>query len=63
VITVIEIGDDKVTIDGNHALAGFTLHCNMTVREVRDATDKEIADGPRASESDIEGSGHLLLSG
>lgn len=45
VITVVEIKDDVVTVDQNHALAGVTLNFNVTVREVRDATEEEVAHG------------------
>lgn len=45
VITVIEVGEDTVTVDGNHALAGVTLHFAVTVREVREATEDELAHG------------------
>ncbi|MFK7821026.1 MAG: peptidylprolyl isomerase [Planctomycetaceae bacterium] len=45
VITVLEINDDTVVVDGNHALAGVTLNFNVTVREVREATEEEIAHG------------------
>jgi len=45
VITVVEINDDKVIVDGNHAFAGLTLNFNVTVGEIRDATEDEIAHG------------------
>jgi len=45
VITVVEIGDEQVTVDGNHQLAGVTLHFDVTVHSVRDATDDEISHG------------------
>lgn len=45
VIRVEEIKGNKVTIDGNHELAGMTLHFDVTVREVRDATKEEKAHG------------------
>ena len=45
VMTVVEIADDTVTVDGNHELAGVTLHFEVTIREVRDATDEEISHG------------------
>ena len=43
VVTVVEIDDDVVTLDGHHTLAGVTLNFDVTVREVRDATDDELA--------------------
>lgn len=45
IVTVVEIGEDQVVIDGNHALAGQTLHFDVTIRDIRDATDDEIAHG------------------
>ena len=45
VVTVVEIEEDVVTIDGNHALAGLTLNFDVTVREVRDATEEELEHG------------------
>ena len=45
VVTVVEIGDDTVTVDGNHELAGVRLHFDVTVREVREATSEEITHG------------------
>lgn len=45
VLTVTNVGDETVTVDGNHALAGETLHFDVAVRDVRDATDEEIEHG------------------
>ena len=45
VVTVVEIGDTSVSLDGNHELAGRVLHFDVTVREVREATPEEIAHG------------------
>ena len=45
IVEVVEIDGDSVTIDGNHALAGETLHFDVTVQEIRDATSEEIAHG------------------
>lgn len=42
VVRVIEVGPDIVTIDGNHELAGKTLHFDIEVVEVRDATEDEL---------------------
>ena len=45
VVTVIDVQDDQVTIDGNHPLAGVTLHFDVTVKEVREATGDELSHG------------------
>jgi len=45
VVTVIEIAGDQVKIDGNHPLAGVTLHFDIVVDEVREATSEELAHG------------------
>lgn len=45
VIRVADIADDTVTVDGNHQLAGMTLHFDVTVKDVREATDEEKAHG------------------
>lgn len=44
-ITVTNVDGDNVTIDGNHPLAGETLHYDITVIDVRDATEEEISHG------------------
>ncbi|PIV15008.1 MAG: peptidylprolyl isomerase [Gallionellales bacterium CG03_land_8_20_14_0_80_55_15] len=41
--TVLEVGDDEVTVDGNHPLAGKTLTFNCKVTGVRPATAEELA--------------------
>jgi FKBP-type peptidyl-prolyl cis-trans isomerase SlyD len=43
--TVVQVDGDKVTIDLNHPLAGLTLHFDVTISEVRDATAEELAHG------------------
>ena len=42
VITVTKIEGNDVTIDGNHPLAGVTLNFDVTVVDVRDATEQEL---------------------
>ena len=44
-VTVAEIKEDFVIVDGNHELADETLFFNITVIEVRDATAEEIEHG------------------
>lgn len=40
-VTVVEVGDTEVKIDGNHPLAGKTLHFAIEVVDVRESTDDE----------------------
>jgi FKBP-type peptidyl-prolyl cis-trans isomerase SlyD len=44
-ITIRELKDDSVVVDLNHPLAGKTLHFDVTVREVRDASAEELEHG------------------
>ncbi|MEA2709202.1 MAG: FKBP-type peptidyl-prolyl cis-trans isomerase SlyD [Phycisphaerales bacterium] len=44
-ITVVGVQGDQVTVDANHPLAGATLNFDVTVRNVRDATDEEKSHG------------------
>ncbi len=39
---VVEVKDDLVIVDANHPLAGVTLHYQVKVRSVRDATEEEV---------------------
>ena len=43
--TVIEVGDTQVHCTANHPLAGMTLHFNLEVMEVREATAAELRQG------------------
>ena len=45
VVTVREVGDEHVVVDGNHPLAGVDLNFDVKVVEVRDASDEEIEHG------------------
>ena len=42
VVHVINVKDDVITLDGNHELAGKTLHFDIEIVEVRDATEEEL---------------------
>lgn len=45
VITIASIDGDTVNIDANHPLAGETLHFDVNVLDIREATEEEIAHG------------------
>lgn len=45
VITVTEVADSGVTVDGNHPLAGQVLNFSVRVEEIRAATEEEIEHG------------------
>lgn len=45
VVTIVDISEDTVTVDGNHPLAGMPLNFRVTVREVREATTEELESG------------------
>ena len=44
-VTVVAVDADSVTLDGNHALAGVTLHFDVEVVTVREATAEELDHG------------------
>ena len=44
-VTVVDVADDRITVDGNHPLAGVTLNFQVKVVEVRSATPEEISHG------------------
>ena len=44
-VTVIALDGDDVTLDGNHPLAGMTLHFDVTIVGVRAATSEELEHG------------------
>ena len=45
VVTVTKVEGDKITVDGNHPLAGKTLRFDVKVLAVREATEEEKARG------------------
>lgn len=44
-VVVTQVAEDVVTVDANHPLAGQTLHFDVEVSEVRDATAEELEHG------------------
>jgi FKBP-type peptidyl-prolyl cis-trans isomerase SlyD len=49
--SVSHIGDGKLTVDGNHPMAGKDLIFTVTVIDIRPATEEEIANGRPSDES------------
>ncbi len=44
-VMVTEVGDDTVTVDGNHMLAGKVLNFQVAIKDVREASAEEVAQG------------------
>jgi len=44
-VTVIDVTDDLVTVDGNHPLAGKNLNFDVSIEDVREATEEQLARG------------------
>ncbi|MBI4692998.1 MAG: peptidylprolyl isomerase [Gammaproteobacteria bacterium] len=44
-LVVTAVSDDGVEVDANHPLAGEVLHFEVTIAEVREATDQELSHG------------------
>jgi FKBP-type peptidyl-prolyl cis-trans isomerase SlyD len=45
VVTIKDVNGDEITLDGNHELAGETLHFDVEIKEVRPASEEEIEHG------------------
>ncbi len=45
IVTVTDVGENEVTVDGNHPLAGEALTFDVEVTEIRDATSEELSHG------------------
>ena len=44
-ITIKEVNGDQITVDANHPLAGQTLHFDVEIMGVREATPEELQHG------------------
>lgn len=44
-VTVTQVADEVITVDGNHPLAGETLHFDVEITAVREASDEEMEHG------------------
>jgi FKBP-type peptidyl-prolyl cis-trans isomerase SlyD len=44
-IVVTDVAEDEITVDGNHPLAGEVLHFDVSIEEVRTATEEELSHG------------------
>ena len=45
VVTIKEVNGDEITLDGNHELAGETLHFDVEIKDVRPASAEELEHG------------------
>jgi len=45
VVTVVSVTDEEVSVDSNHPLAGVALNFDVTIVEVRDASEEELSHG------------------
>jgi FKBP-type peptidyl-prolyl cis-trans isomerase SlyD len=45
VVTVVAVDPENVTVDANHPLAGVELKFDVTVKDVREATQEELQHG------------------
>lgn len=62
IITVLEVKENEITVDGNHPMAGIELHFEVEVMNVREATEEELkqfnkADGCNPSDCSSCGGG------
>ncbi len=48
-VMVKEVGEETVTVDGNHMLAGQVLNFKVAIKSVREATAEEVSEGTVAA--------------
>ncbi len=44
-IVIEEVGEEEITVNGNHPMAGLTLHFDVTINSIREATEEELEHG------------------
>ena len=44
-VVITKVGEDLITVDGNHPLAGKSLNFSVKIDDIRDATAEELAQG------------------
>ena len=52
IITITDIQGDRITIDGNHSLAGEELFFDVKILDIREATEDEVSHGHAHGEED-----------
>lgn len=45
IVTVLEVLEGEILLDGNHPMAGMTLHFDVEVADIRDASEEELEHG------------------
>jgi len=53
-VSIIDITEEEVVVDGNHPLSGLTLNFDVEVLEVREATEEEINHGHPHTDGECE---------
>ncbi len=53
-VVVTKVKGEVVTVDGNHPLAGETLHFELTIDDIRAASEEEIAHGHAEGAEDYD---------
>ncbi|MEN8167870.1 MAG: peptidylprolyl isomerase [Pseudomonadota bacterium] len=52
-VTLVDLNDDKITVDANHPLAGQRLKVDLVIIDVREALEDELATGVVQEMADI----------